>query len=315
MINEWKDYYNNDYIIFSINNEIVNDQYFSTKHILNTYQSRVEFIIDNIEDFSFKNEDYINSIENDFHINYAQEVLEAEENENKKRAQKANDDPIENIDEENKIKETLNSNDLKSPNEKSGYSEGQSIENNENNIMSDEFLKEEDFAIDNQNEQNTVKAREINIITDLNEKFEKNKHEEISKNSPEQNNPIIPKIETDKDNRKVDIKDFSNLPLQKHDKNKKIEFKNFENIDLGTLEDNFDIKNTSNDKASQKELKIYIEKNDSLKEDSKESPKNYEIDKDNYKKLINNLKSQEEPDENNKYYSRKIGFYFSACRR
>lgn len=304
MINEWKDYYNNDYIIFSINNEIVNDQYFSTKHILNTYQSRVDFIIDNIEDFSFKNEDDINSVENDFHINYAQQVLEVEENENKKK--EANEGTNENIKEENKQNEILNSNDLKIQNENSHSSEGKSIENNENNIMSYEFLREEDFAIDNQSEENRVKAKEIKIITDPKNKFENKNSEEIENTTREHNNPIIARIGTDKDERIISTKDVSNLPLQKHDNNKKIEFKNFNNMDFCSLNEQIDIKNTSSEKASQKELKIQIEKDDDThKEDSKERPKTYEIDKDNYKKLISNLKSQEQTDENNKYYSRK----------
>ena len=180
-MNEWKDYYNNDYIIFSINNEIVNDQYFSTKHILNTYQSKIEFIIDNIEDFSFKNEEMENSYENDFQINYAQQIVQVEENDriinqnlntNSNKQQKCNENQ-ENEYMQSKDFNDLNNNDC---NKKSENSETPIIENNENNLMSDEFLKEEDFAADNedfndkQNKQETDETKttfssDTNLIT------------------------------------------------------------------------------------------------------------------------------------------------------
>ena len=136
---EWKDYYNNDYIIFSLNNGIVNEQYFSTKHILNTYQSKIEFNIENIENFSFKNDDVDNS-QDDSGLNYDQQVLDVEVNENKEQENKDKKDEIENLykinesdiqdkllDEENKLETDLIESPIKC--------------NNENNVIILNILK------------------------------------------------------------------------------------------------------------------------------------------------------------------------------
>jgi hypothetical protein len=304
MINEWKDYYSNDYIIFSINNGIENDQYFSTKYILNTYQSRVEFIIDNIEDFSFKNEDYINSVENDFHINYVQQLLDVEENKNKKKLDIVNEESNKNDNEENKQMENLNLKDLKNPIEKSQSSEGFVLEHNANNILIEEFLREEDFAIDNElletkiiNNQN----KNTDAINNNNIILKKVIDDDIKQDQFKSNKA---NIETEKDEKIMNSKNDSNLPLQKHDKNKKIYFKNFNNGENISSMNEPKQKNSLTEKIIQKELKIQIEKNDSPKEDSKESSQIYERKNANYKTLINNLKNQEQNDEINKYYSR-----------
>lgn len=353
MLNEWKDYYNNDYIIFSINNGIVNDQYYSTKHILNTYQSKVEFIIENIEDFSFKNDDVENSCENDFHINYAQQVLDVEEND-----QKENQKPItiekqfnKNTSSDNKNSENLNKNEEKIKenlkdiknidnndiNKKIKENNNPTIERNPNNLMKDEFLKEEDFA-DNNNGKSLYKekidsnkkiANNISKVENnsndknynlLNEN-EINKEEYNDKNENRyKEGSLVDNINFENKNEKNIKENLSktnesiNLPFSRYDNNKKIDFNN-----LSTKENEKNVNNNMNkepnqntiqEKSSQKDLKIVIDKIESPKEDSKDCNEIYSIKKDNYKKLLNNLKSQDQIDEmnnnlnKNKYFSR-----------
>lgn len=297
MINEWKNYYNNDYIIFSINNGIVNDQYFSTKHILNTYQSRVEFIIDNIEDFSFKNEDYINSLENDFHINYAQQLLEGGEYENKIKDGITKNDLSLKCNIESSTKETSYTKLNNDRNEKSGNKEGHIIEKNENNLLNDESLKEEDLVIDNVPDEkkelnHTNKGIDEKQDIGLNNKFIK-----------EERNISKGKSESELNDKSFNEKRVCNLPLQKHDNNKKFEFENSDKENLSSINEKHK-ENSSSDKIFQKDLTIQIEKNDSPKEDSKEGAGNYDRKNDNYKTLINDLKNQKRNVDGNKYYSR-----------
>jgi len=317
MINEWKDYYNNDYIIFSINNGVVNDQYYSTRHILNTYQSKVEFMIENIEDFSFKNEDIENSYDNnDFQINYAQQVLEVEDNYQKISQEKVIDQSIKNNYNSNKENEYLHSNEINDVNEINSKNdlanEKPKIKNSKDIKISDEFLKNEDYAIEKHGEKSNNPPNINRNIYEKSENVLKNQSE-INKDDQENKlNKEYNLIEDSKENDKMDIikknKDGNILPLSRHDNNKKIDYNEMLHINDKKEDINYNTSNETNhnnsinEKHLQKDLKIIIDKNDSPKEDSKENNDVYERKKDNYKKLINNLKTQEQTNNNIKYY-------------
>lgn len=165
MINEWRDYYNKEYNIFSINNEIMSDQYFSTKHILNTYQSKIEFNIENIENFSFKNDDMENSSEINYANNYSQHDLELEDSNNPKvysssKNSKLNLKINENIINANKEKIENKENNEKDTNINLFSQNSPEKKSEGNKVIDDELLKEEYFKpkniIDLNKEKNTT---------------------------------------------------------------------------------------------------------------------------------------------------------------
>lgn len=252
---EWKDFYNNDYIIFSINNGIVNDSYLSSHNIYcYTHQSQVELHIDNAEEFSFK--DFGNDTSEASIGNYSKQVLDVEENENKekKNLEEENQDLINSQkfessgknDLENERHLSLNPINMnfisKDKNELQDYCE------NSNN----EILKDEDFAASNENfEKNLEKNFEKEIESNPNINLNPNSNNLNDHNSYNLNanptNPIISKLNpTQGLNPYFDNPDLQNQNLNHNQINFSELNENNSNMKMSNFNNNININENNN---------------------------------------------------------------------